>query len=273
MPLSAETERLLLILLVVTFAVASLASILVPQSDKRKAIVVPGIITIALVLAAAAIAVRWVREDQGPFLTLYDVLLSNLFSLAFVYLAVYLLVREMRPAAIVVMPLLLLLGLWLVRVPAEAIPLPATYDNYWLWLHVISGKLFFGLCLAAASGATLLMVGTVRDSRPADAPAMRSTDVAVWRLMSMAFICQSFMLVAGAVWAHSAWGRYWAWDSLETWALLTWLVLALLLHVRITFKQLSIAYLWAGVVLVFALAFLTFLGVPFVSIAPHKGVM
>jgi ABC-type transport system involved in cytochrome c biogenesis permease subunit len=273
MPISAETERLLLIMLVVTLAVASAASILVSRSDKRNSIVVPGTIAVALILATAAIAVRWVREDQGPFLTLYDVLLSNLFSLAFVYLAVYWCVRELRPAAIVVMPLLLLLGVWLVRVPAEAVPLPATYANYWLWLHVISGKFFFGLCLAAAGGATLLIVGTVGDSQPVDVAMTRSTDTAIWRLMSMAFICQSFMLVAGAVWAHSAWGRYWAWDSLEVSALLTWLVLALLLHVRITYKHLALTYLWAAVVLVFALAFLTFLGVPFVSIAAHKGLM
>jgi ABC-type transport system involved in cytochrome c biogenesis permease subunit len=256
-----------------TFAVASLASFFVSQTDKRKAMLVHGIVAIALVLVTAAIAGRWVREGQGPFLTLYDVLLSNLFSLAFVYLAIRLLVRELRPAAIVVMPFLFVLGVWALVVPAESIPLPATYDNYWLWLHVISGKFFFGLSLAAAGAAGLLIAGRFRDSQRVDAITTSDTDNAVWRLMSMAFVCQSFMLIAGAVWAHSAWGRYWAWDPLETWALLTWIVLALLLHARVTFRNLPASYLWGGVMLVFGLAFLTFLGIPFVSIAPHKGVM
>lgn len=273
MPVSAETERLLVLIAVVAFGVASVAAILVPQSNKRRVALVPGIAAAALLLTVAAIAIRWIREDQGPFLTLYDVLLSNLFSLALVYLTAYLLVSAVRPAAKVVMPFLSMIGVWLLLVPAEAIPLPATYDNYWLWLHVISGKLFFGLSLSAAGVAGLLIIESVRDSREAPAASLRIADAAVWRLMSMAFIFETFMLIAGAVWAHSAWGRYWAWDSLETWALLTWLVLALLLHARMTFKQLPTAYLWAGVLLVFALAFLTFLGVPFVSIAPHKGVM
>jgi len=273
MPVSAETERLLVLTAALAFGVASAASVFVPQSNKRKTALVSSAISVALLLTVAAITVRWIREGQGPFLTLYDVLLSNLFSLALVYLTAYLLVSALRPAAKVVLPFLLMLGVWLLLVPAEAIPLPATYDNYWLWLHVISGKLFFGLCLTAAGAASILIFESVRDLQRAHATSARVADIAVWRLMSMAFICESFMLIAGAVWAHSAWGRYWAWDPLETWALMTWLALALLLHARVTFKRLPTTYFLAGVLLVFAVAFLTFLGVPFMSIAPHKGVM
>ena len=45
------------------------------------------------------------------------------------------------------------------------------------------------------------------------------------------------MLVAGAVWAHSAWGHYWSWDPLETWTLVTWLMLGGTLHARATFRN------------------------------------
>jgi len=78
------------------------------------------------------------------------------------------------------------------------------------------------------------------------------------------------MLIVGAVWAQDAWGRYWAWDPLETWAFLTWLVLAFSLHLRFTVKTTprTGAILILGV---FAVAFLTFFGVPFISKAPHKG--
>ena len=100
-----------------------------------------------------------------------------------------------------------------------------------------------------------------------------ATDDAVWQLASVAFVFHSFMLLAGAVWAHSAWGRYWAWDSLETWTLVTWLALALVLHGRLTYKRLADRFWWFAVLIVFCLAFLTFLGIPFVSVAPHKGIM
>jgi len=83
-------------------------------------------------------------------------------------------------------------------------------------------------------------------------------------------IFDSLMLIAGAVWAQDAWGRYWAWDPIETWAFLTWLMLGAALHVRITFKPSP----RRGAILVlatFVLGFLTFFGVPFITMAPHKG--
>jgi ABC-type transport system involved in cytochrome c biogenesis permease subunit len=88
--------------------------------------------------------------------------------------------------------------------------------------------------------------------------------------MAFAFVFHSLMLIAGAVWAQDAWGRYWAWDPLETWAFMTWLALGASLHLRLTYRIPP----WIGWLLilgVFILAFLTFFGVPFVSLAPHKG--
>src|SRR5512134_3521076 len=101
-------------------------------------------------------------------------------------------------------------------------------------------------------------------------PIRERLDAVAWRVMQVALLFESLMLIAGAVWARDAWGRYWAWDPLETWAFLTWLLLVTGLHARRSLR-LSPAT-GAGLVLaVFALAFLTFFGVPFVSVAPHKG--
>jgi ABC-type transport system involved in cytochrome c biogenesis permease subunit len=170
------------------------------------------------------------------------------------------------------MAFLALLGVWTLTVDPDAVPLPATFDNPWLWLHVLSGKLFLGLCMLAAATAGLLLIA--REGRMDPARLDREDrDQAVWLTLSLAFVCHSFMLIAGAIWAHSAWGRYWAWDSLETWTFVTWLAIALLLHARVTFRRMPPAVGWSAVVGIFALAILTFLGVPFVSIAPHKGVM
>jgi ABC-type transport system involved in cytochrome c biogenesis permease subunit len=88
--------------------------------------------------------------------------------------------------------------------------------------------------------------------------------------MAIGFIFESLMLVAGAIWAQDAWGRYWAWDPLETWSFLTWLVLGIGLHARVTFK-LSPRTGAILVISVFVIAFLTFFGMPFISTTPHKG--
>ena len=229
---------------------------------------------VALVVASlsAAIAIRWLREAQGPFLTLYDVLLSNLFSLSLVFVIAAGLVPALRASAGLVLAFLVFLGVWALAVDPNAVPLPATFDNPWLWLHVLSGKLFLGLCMLSAATAGLLLIGRGGEQE-SPVRGHEDTDQAVWLTLSLAFVCHSFMLIAGAIWAHSAWGRYWAWDSLETWTFVTWLSIALLLHARATFRRMPPAAGWSAVVGIFALAILTFLGVPFVSIAPHKGVM
>lgn len=223
----------------------------------------------------AAIIGRWVRESQGPFLTLYDILLSNGFSLALLLLLITWRSAPARATLLVASPLLLLMGIWLLEAPATATPLPATFDNYWLWAHVVSGKVFLGFCLAATGIAVaMLLRGLMKGSR-ADylVPEPERSEQALWALFFIAFVCHSFMLVAGSVWAHSAWGKYWSWDPLETWTLVTWLILGGVLHARATFKKMPAGLGHALVVTSFAVAFLTFFGVPFLSIAPHKGLM
>jgi len=272
--ISAATETLFTTAGVVLLAIAATGRIATARSAR-----IPHRIIVLLGLSAvtylAAIIVRWLREGQGPFLTLYDVILSNLFSLCLILLVVVLLSSVIRAGTIVALPVLAILGLWLKLVPSEATPLPPTFDNYWLWLHVISGKLFLGFSLIAASSAATLLLSRrlALDSLPGHSAQSEQLDRSVWSVLALAFICHSFMLIAGAVWAHSAWGRYWAWDSLETWTLVTWLILGASLHARVTFPRMPLATGWWLSVGIFVLAFLTFFGIPFISMAPHKGVM
>ncbi|MCL5061469.1 MAG: cytochrome c biogenesis protein CcsA [Candidatus Thermoplasmatota archaeon] len=162
-------------------------------------------------------------------------------------------------------------SLWLLAVSPADSHLPPTYDTPWLWVHVATGKVFLGICLVALglAGVTLLRrAGFARRFRamPADA----ALDPLAWRFMGVALVFQSLMLIAGAVWAQDAWGRYWAWDPIEVWAFLTWLALAAALHLRTTFRVPP--WLGAAMILgIFVLAFLTFFGVPFLSNSPHKG--
>jgi cytochrome c-type biogenesis protein CcsB len=51
---------------------------------------------------------------------------------------------------------------------------------------------------------------------------------------AFAFPIWTFAVIAGAIWAENAWGRYWGWDPKETWAFITWMVYACYLHARAT---------------------------------------
>nr|YP_011005606.1 Cytochrome c biogenesis protein [Cutleria multifida]WAM62610.1 Cytochrome c biogenesis protein [Cutleria multifida] len=54
-----------------------------------------------------------------------------------------------------------------------------------------------------------------------------------YRAISLGFPFLTIGIIAGAVWANEAWGSYWSWDPKETWALITWLIFAAYLHLRL----------------------------------------
>jgi cytochrome c-type biogenesis protein CcsB len=65
-------------------------------------------------------------------------------------------------------------------------------------------------------------------------PDVRVLDELGYQLILLGFLFLSIGIISGAVWANSAWGRYWGWDPKETWSLITWFVYATLLHARLT---------------------------------------
>ena len=215
-------------------------------------------------LHSLSLALRWQRVGHGPFINLYEILSSNLWSLMLVYLIFNALAKApFRAAGRYAVPVLVLLMFWLLTTEPRDSHLPATYDTPWLYFHVLSGKVFLGLLMLA----TALAVAEFRSSS-IHAAAGSAAQSLSYRLLAFAFCFESLMLLFGAVWAQDAWGRYWAWDPLETWAFLTWLSLIFVLHWRLNYSRRRVyAALVAGC---FVMAFLTFFGVPFVSTAPHQ---
>ena len=255
---------------VAVYAVATPLAMAGPKSPKREGLML-GLLGLGVALFAIAITVRWMRIGHGPFINMFEILASNLFSLGLVYALAYWRLPALRPSATVAMPVILVPALWLLAVSPADSHLPPTYDTPWLWVHVATGKIFLGICLLAVSLAGVMLLrhaGFVRRFR--SMPAEAVLDQLAWRFMGVALAFESLMLIAGAVWAQGAWGRYWAWDPIEAWAFLTWLALAAALHLRKTYRIPP----WLGAVIIlgiFVLAFLTFFGVPFISISPHKG--
>lgn len=231
-----------------------------------------GLIDLALAALIVGIALRWLRLGHGPFLNMFEILASSLVSLGLAWRLASWRVPALRDGAPVALTVLAVMGAWLVTTNPMDTHLPATYEMPVLWLHVLLGKVFLGCALVATAMAGVMLTrATFRGARWfARMPADARLDALAWRFMLAALVFESLMLIAGAVWAQDAWGRYWAWDPLETWAFVTWLALAAAVHVRITWRvgARQSALMIVGV---FVIAFLTFFGVPFVTLAPHKG--
>jgi cytochrome c-type biogenesis protein CcsB len=65
-------------------------------------------------------------------------------------------------------------------------------------------------------------------------PSAAVLDRLAYRIIALAFPIWTFAVIAGAIWAQEAWGRYWGWDPKETWSFITWVVFAGYLHARAT---------------------------------------
>lgn len=63
-------------------------------------------------------------------------------------------------------------------------------------------------------------------------PQLRLIDDAIYKTIIFGFVWLSTGIIAGAIWANSAWGTYWSWDPKETWSLITWFIYAAALHAR-----------------------------------------
>lgn len=227
----------------------------------------------ALAVHAVSIGLRWRRLDHGPYVDMFEVLSSNVWSLHAAVLAGVLLLPRLRALLPAVLPVLQILVAWLVTQEMRDTAFPVTYDTVWLPMHVLLGKAFLGITVLSVGGSVVILWR--RCVAPAGFAALPSTkllDEINFRLLLLAFVFECLMLLAGAVWAQDAWGRYWDWDPLETWSFLTWLALAGYLHLRVTVRPPPEASALA-ILAIFVIAFGTFFGMPFVSTAPHKGMV
>lgn len=230
------------------------------------------LLTVAIGLHTVSLAARWQRVGHGPFITMFEILSSNIWSLSLALALVWWRIPAIRAVAAFVMPILFLMMGWLlVASPADG-HFPPTYRTVWLYVHIGFGKVFLGAVLVSV-GLSAVILARGSDglrARLAALPSSDRLDDLSFRFMGIGIVFESLMLISGSIWAQDAWGRYWSWDPLETWALLTWLTLAFAIHMRVAAKVAP----RVGAVLVmavFLIAFLTFFGIPFVSVSPHKG--
>jgi cytochrome c-type biogenesis protein CcsB len=139
----------------------------------------------------------------------------------------------------------ILLGVAITRYYVPVVPLPPALQSYWLVIHILVAILataFFAIGFAL-SGAQLLQVRRehqIAAEKPTQLrflgtfPKSDSLENLAYRLNIVGFIFWTFTLIAGAIWAEKAWGRYWGWDTKEVWTFIIWVIYAGYIHARAT---------------------------------------
>lgn len=135
---------------------------------------------------------------------------------------------------------LLTLGTAVAVLYRPSAPLVPALKSTWLVIHVsaaiISGGVFL---LANTIAAAYLYLDSMeqkgeRKNWAKRLPSLEVLDQLSYRLIAFVFPLWTFAVIAGAIWAEHAWGRYWGWDPKETWAFITWVAYAAYLHARVT---------------------------------------
>ena len=138
----------------------------------------------------------------------------------------------------------------------ESGPLVAALRSSWLAVHVSTAILGFGVFFVSGIASVLYLVRSRYEARGGSAdgglaarlPSAASLDRVAHRTAVFGFPIWTFAVIAGAIWAESAWGRFWGWDPKETWAFIAWVVYAAYLHARTTAGWRGRPAAWVNVV-------------------------
>ncbi|MCW1099138.1 MULTISPECIES: c-type cytochrome biogenesis protein CcsB [unclassified Streptomyces] len=232
---------------------------------------------LAFLVHLGGVVARTLSVQRAPWGNMYE--FSTTFSLVAVggYLLFLVLGKNIRWIGLpLVTSVLLDLGLAVTVLYTDSDQLVPALHSYWLWIHVscaiISGAMFYLGALATVlylfrdRYETKLASPQGKQPGPAASsilgrlPAAASLDKFAYRINAVIFPLWTFTIIAGAIWAEAAWGRYWGWDPKETWSFITWVAYACYLHARATagWKGRKAAYL---VLIAFACFIFNYYGV------------
>ena len=182
------------------------------------------------VLLALSLLFRTIATGHGPFANMHEYSISFAFGVMLIYLVVnsrY----KVHALGLAAFPIAIGLMIYAGSVPSEVQPLvPALQNNTLLTLHVAVAILAYGAFSVSAAAAFLfLLQDRLRRRLVADAETL---DELGYVSAALGFPFMGLVLILGAYWAHTAWGRYWGWDPKETASLVTFLLYTVYLHTR-----------------------------------------
>ena len=202
------------------------------QPGRRSANIGMSLTWLATGLLLVGVVLRGVWAGRPPLGNMYEFSITSALGILVIFLAMSV-KRDVRWLGLfVVTPVLLVLGLAITVLYTEAAQLVPALKSYWLVIHV-SAAMISAAAFTVAGASAALALAKGRWDIP-HIPSKLALETFTYRIIAFSFPLWTFAVVAGAIWAEAAWGRYWGWDPKETWAFITWVVYAAYLHARST---------------------------------------
>ena len=235
----------------------------------RSAVVVTAVGLLANVLSIVA---RGLATGRLPLGNMYEFTSVFCASAVLCWLIVLAKTGARTMGVFVMLPVLILLFVAGTVLYVPAAPVVPALNSYWKWIHVTTVALSSSVLMVSGAASVLYLLRGWHDRRlatspagaarsPAEAivgahvdrsgsavpavaagsgslmgrlPSTAALDRIAYRTAIVAFPVYTFAVIAGAMWAEVAWGRYWGWDPKETCAFIAWVIYAAYLHARST---------------------------------------
>jgi cytochrome c-type biogenesis protein CcsB len=251
-------------LIVVAYALlwVALAAYLVYSAGGRRGVgwAATGVVMAAWILWLGGLIERGYTGGHWPLSNRYEFALCFAWAALSLYLLLEASWHERRAGAVVLLVVVFVATYAITRPETmqAVVPLLPALRSPWLQLHVLAAAVGYG---AAGVGAGLGLARLLSGRLSERLPPVDEIEQAMSRSVALGFPWLTFSVLAGAVWAQTAWGRLWGWDPKETWALVAWLWYLMLLHLRPLPR-------WRGrrmavlLLVGFAVMMFTFIGVP-----------
>ncbi|MDZ8200159.1 c-type cytochrome biogenesis protein CcsB [Microbacterium sp. SSW1-59] len=205
---------------------------------------------LAFLFHLGATVLRGIAAERVPWSNMYEFAMTGLLLVVAVYLAV-LIKYDLRFLGTFITGLtVVLLGGATLSFYVEVVPLMDPLKSVWLVIHVFVASLATALFALAFGLSIMQLLQARRERKVAEAadggavttgpgflrtlPSADALESLAYRFAIIGFIFWTFTLIAGAIWANDAWGRYWGFDTKEVWTFVIWVLYAGYIHARAT---------------------------------------
>ena len=221
------------------------------------------LVMLGLLAQTVALVVRWKVTGHAPCTNMYESLVFFSWAFVIAYLWADLALKISRLGFFILVCNLAIL-MYAFSHDAAVKPLMPALQSNWLVLHVSTCFFSYGAFAVSFIAAIAYLLPFPKKNF-----SHEQLDLVIYRSILFGFPLLTLGVASGAVWANEAWGAYWSWDPKETWALVTWMIYALYLHLRLMKGWSDKKLAWVALV-GFLFVIFTYVGVNYLLSGMHS---
>ncbi|MBZ9729186.1 cytochrome c biogenesis protein CcsA [Salegentibacter sp. JZCK2] len=231
-----------------------------------------GVIIFLFILHTLGLIARWYISGHAPWSDAYESMIYVAWATMFFGLAFGRKSTLTIASTAFVTSMILMIAHWNWMDPAIA-NLQPVLDSYWLMIHVSVivgsyGPFTLGMILGAV--ALFLMIFTTEKNKKKMDLNIKEITIITEMALTVGLVMLTIGNFLGGQWANESWGRYWGWDPKETWALISIMVYAFVIHMRLVPGLRSRWFFNLMAVISFASILMTYFGVNFYLAGLHS---